>query len=468
MSVLIGHASIDENKKARGGQAGDQTLKEVCTRTWYANSWAVLLRPVDATIADKSAAACIAACSNNHIGYDQNERNTLHTQAKKVNYDMSKITVSCETDCSAFMTVCAIAGGVKELEYTNNAPNTSSMVDKFVKTGKYQKLTDSKYLTSDEYLQRGDILVVPGLHTVMVLSDGSKVNKKATSVLKYPCRGVDVAQWQTGIDYEIFKQRGVQFAIIKIIRKNNDKDPMFETHYNGFTKAGIQVLGCYNYSYATTVEQAREDARAVIKALNGRKMVVFFDTEDNVQKNMGKQLIAIINAYQEVIENAGLQFAIYSGLSFTKNFLAPYVNDLKCKDIWIARYYLGDRTMYIQSALDDTKRPAIPGFNVIGWQYTSKGRIADGYNGVLDMSIMYKEVSQMSDVIDFGIVSATSLRVRNLPSEDDGIILGYLVNGSKVLIYEIVKDKKGRNWYRINSRTDDPQWVCGDYVQKGG
>ena len=35
MSVMIGHASIDENGKARGGVAGDQTKREVCTRTWY-------------------------------------------------------------------------------------------------------------------------------------------------------------------------------------------------------------------------------------------------------------------------------------------------------------------------------------------------------------------------------------------------------------------------------------------------
>ena len=35
MSVIIGSARIDENGKAKGGKAGDQTGKEVSTQKWY-------------------------------------------------------------------------------------------------------------------------------------------------------------------------------------------------------------------------------------------------------------------------------------------------------------------------------------------------------------------------------------------------------------------------------------------------
>ena len=35
MSVMIGHASIDENGRITGGAAGDQSGTEVCKRTWY-------------------------------------------------------------------------------------------------------------------------------------------------------------------------------------------------------------------------------------------------------------------------------------------------------------------------------------------------------------------------------------------------------------------------------------------------
>lgn len=171
MAVKIGHASIDEHGKAQGGSAGDQTKKEVCTRAWYGGGWHTVLRPKDKTLAEKSAAACEAACANNKIGYDQYGRNSLHKQAKAVGYDLDKITTACECDCSSLMHVCAMAGGA-DLNYGSNGMTTRNMVDKLVATGAYEKLTDSKYLTTDVHLKRGDILVKNG-HTVMVLEDGT-------------------------------------------------------------------------------------------------------------------------------------------------------------------------------------------------------------------------------------------------------------------------------------------------------
>ena len=115
------------------------------------------------------AKACEAGCANNKIGYDQNQRNTLNTQAAKVGYDLSKITTACETDC-------AIAAGVN-LSYGSNGPTTSTIKSAFKNTGKFTVLTDSKYLTSDNYLKRGDVLVKPGSHTVMALQNGSKAGQ---------------------------------------------------------------------------------------------------------------------------------------------------------------------------------------------------------------------------------------------------------------------------------------------------
>lgn len=169
--MRIGHASIDENKKAKGGRAGDQTGKEVCTRSWYSKPWDYLLRCKDSNKAELMAQACEKGCANNHIGYDQNQRNTLRSQAKANNWDLSKITVDCETDCSAFMTVCAECAGISIPYNGSNAPTTSTMKNAFAKTGMFDVLTDKKYTSSDKYLKRGDILVKSGSHTVMVLDN---------------------------------------------------------------------------------------------------------------------------------------------------------------------------------------------------------------------------------------------------------------------------------------------------------
>ena len=171
MTVRIGHASIDERGKASGGAASDQTGKEVCTRNWYSKGWNVLLRPRSAELAEKSARACEAACANPNIGYDQGGRNTLNAKASAVGYALGKITEPCECDCSSLMHVCAIAGGAN-LDYGSNGHTTRTMVRAFVNSGDYIKLTSSNYLTTDKYLQRGDILVKEGSHTVMVLTNG--------------------------------------------------------------------------------------------------------------------------------------------------------------------------------------------------------------------------------------------------------------------------------------------------------
>ena len=176
MSVRIGHASIDEDGKATGGAAGDQTGKEVKISSWYNGGWGFVARAKNPAVAEAIAAAAEAGCNNPNIGYDQYQRNTLMTQAKGVNFDLAKISVPCEADCSSFVSVCVRAALGKDF-YSGNAPTTSTLKTVLKNTGAFEILTDSKYLTSDKYLKRGDILDRPGKHVVMALDDGTSAKK---------------------------------------------------------------------------------------------------------------------------------------------------------------------------------------------------------------------------------------------------------------------------------------------------
>ena len=180
MAVKIGHASIDENGKATGGAAGDQTGKEVCTRDWYNRSggWHTVIRPKDEIAADKIAKAMEQACINNNIGYDQGQRTTLYTKAKAANWDLSKITEKCECDCSSLVAVCVNAADIivsKDI-YTGNQKNALK------NTGKFDILTESKYLTKSDYLKRGDIMLGTG-HTAIVLSNGTSADTPTTPIV---------------------------------------------------------------------------------------------------------------------------------------------------------------------------------------------------------------------------------------------------------------------------------------------
>lgn len=182
MAIKIGHATKNENGKAYGGAAGDQNGKEVCVINWYKGGWHTVLRPKSQSLAEKSAAACEAACANENLGYDMavSQRNTLQAEAVKYDYDLAKIDKPCEADCATFMQVCAIAGGAK-LTYEGNGMTTRNMVERLLETGEYEALTDQKYLDSDAYLLRGDILVKSG-HTVMALEDGAEARPKEVTI----------------------------------------------------------------------------------------------------------------------------------------------------------------------------------------------------------------------------------------------------------------------------------------------
>lgn len=185
MSIKIGQASADENRRASGGAAGDQTGGEVCIREWYSSPWDAVLRPKSRELAEKSAAACEAACANNKIGYDQGSRNTLYIFAKLYNFDLAAITDSCECDCSTLMHVCAIVGGAK-LDYGINGLWTGNMVAAFEASGNYEVLREAKYLNSDAYLKRGDILVNTVSHTAMALENGAYADDDAATTPQSP------------------------------------------------------------------------------------------------------------------------------------------------------------------------------------------------------------------------------------------------------------------------------------------
>lgn len=169
MAVKIGHASLDERGKIVGGSAGDQTGKELCIRDWYAKGWNVLVRPKEPAVAEKIAKAMEEACANDYIGYDQYQRTTLYIQAKNKSWKLTRIDTKCECDCSSLVAVCVNCAGI----LVSKDIYTGDMVRALKNTGAFEVLTASKYLTSDKYLKRGDILVKEGSHTAIVLGSGS-------------------------------------------------------------------------------------------------------------------------------------------------------------------------------------------------------------------------------------------------------------------------------------------------------
>lgn len=180
--IKIGQASRDERMKYSGGLAGDQDGKEITIREWYNRPWNKVLRCKDSAKAEKIAQAMEKACKNDFIGYDQSQRTTLYSLCKANGWKMEDIKTPCETDCSALVSVCVNAAGIKVSGdiYTGNEANA------LLRTGEFELLTAPKYLLSDEYLKRGDILLYEFHHTAIALQDGEKAEKGRPVQVEYP------------------------------------------------------------------------------------------------------------------------------------------------------------------------------------------------------------------------------------------------------------------------------------------
>ncbi len=194
--------------------------------------------------------------------------------------------------------------------------------------------------------------------TVTVGGQSATASVSVTPGIK---NGIDVSRWQEDVDWCRVRNSGIDFAFLRI-SNHYQEDYTFETKYMNASSVGIP-LGVYCYSRAATVEEAKEEARIVLEILNGRKLEypIAFDMEDAVHKSktMTKEkLHQIMEAFKQVIEDAGYDFVLYSYLSFLNSNLDK--TKLDGIDLWIARY----RNVALGTGYNGSG-------NVKYWQYNS-------------------------------------------------------------------------------------------------
>lgn len=173
-------------------------------------------------------------------------------------------------------------------------------------------------------------------------------------------KGIDISSWQRGLS-----SLPVDFAIIKISEGRTWVDPCFDDFYALAQREGVPV-GAYVFSYATTEETAREEAKKALSLLRGRELPlgIYIDVESAEMLALSdSKLTAVVKAFCDTIRNAGYIAGAYgsSGQLWAK--VGPsYVGDII---VWAASW------------------GAKPRISCDLWQYSSNETIA-GYNGPVD------------------------------------------------------------------------------------
>ncbi len=189
--------------------------------------------------------------------------------------------------------------------------------------------------------------------------------------------GIDVSHHQGVIDWDT-AARHIDFAILRCgygSDTTTQDDRQWKANVEACTRLKIP-FGVYIYSYATTEEEARSEARHVIRLLEGYSpsMPVYLDLEDDKIANncTPAQILANATVFCDMIRSAGYTPGIYANTNWWTNYLTSPQYDKW--DRWVARY----------SSQLNFNRP----YSM--WQYTDKGSVP-GITGNVDMNYWYKE-----------------------------------------------------------------------------
>lgn len=191
-------------------------------------------------------------------------------------------------------------------------------------------------------------------------------------------KGIDVSKWQGNIDWEKVKPE-IDFAIIRLGFGQKTLDDKAKRNISELNRLGIPY-GVYWFSYAYTMEMARNEAKSAIKHLKelGAKLSypVYFDWEYDSRKYAKEHGVTVNNTllrnmaitFCEEVKAAGYHPGIYANPDYVENYFGKEI--FEKYDLWLA-HYTSKKSMEVNM-----------------WQYSSKGKV-EGISGNVDMNYCY-------------------------------------------------------------------------------
>ena len=191
--------------------------------------------------------------------------------------------------------------------------------------------------------------------------------------------GIDISYWQGKIDYKKVKNSGVQFVIIRLGRQKGKNleytlDKKYKEYIEGFNKVKLPV-GVYFYSYADSKEEARNQAKWVVKNIKKYDidLPVVFDWENfdhyRAYNLSFYNLTEMAKEFMKEIEDSGYESMLYSSKAYLESVWME--GDY---NVWLAHY---------TGKTDYDKKHNI-------WQITDRGKVPGINNSTVDIDIMYK------------------------------------------------------------------------------
>lgn len=220
--------------------------------------------------------------------------------------------------------------------------------------------------------------VSDGTTTVTVTAENGVYAEFNITVYSNVFRGIDVSKWQGDINWKKVYSSGVDFAIIRSSYGKEHVDEKLEANVAGCEKYGISY-GFYHYTYATSVKEARREARFFLNTIKKYKpdYPIVLDIENDHFKSMSRKKVTnILVAFMTELENAGYYATVYSYANFFRDHVD--MSRIKQYDVWVASWGDEDKLNSVYDAPYGM------------WQYSAAGRV-NGINGDVDLDYAFKD-----------------------------------------------------------------------------
>lgn len=220
---------------------------------------------------------------------------------------------------------------------------------------------------------------------------GVEVKAEDLVISEERTNGIDVSKWQGKIDWSKVKESGIDFAFIRIGYRGENgtiyKDDNADYNIQQAEKVGV-LVGVYFFSTATSEEEAIEEAKWTLQAIEGYSISypVVYDCEGYKLSGSRMNSLSVAErtshavAFLKTVDDAGYDAMFYGALSDIEGSTNWDISKIeKNYKIWVAQY---PSTTYPQKDVPDYEG------KFHAWQYTNKGSVS-GVSGNVDMVVCY-------------------------------------------------------------------------------
>lgn len=178
------------------------------------------------------------------------------------------------------------------------------------------------------------------LCVLAILTATKRININQYLVGGYSVKGVDVSHYQGEIDWEHFREQGIDFAFIKATEGSSLVDERFEENREGAKAAGLYAGAYHFFSFDSTPASQAEHFIATVGDLSGSlPPVVDIEYYGDKRKNPPEKAY-VVSGLRELLEALEEEYGVKPIIYTTYTVYNRYIrNAFQEYPLWIRNVY---------------------------------------------------------------------------------------------------------------------------------